>query len=88
MTNDYRPISCALYSGYELAILHREWLRVCWGRGGQLRLETLRPIDLRTRRGQEFMIARNLNEVCLVLRLDRIRRALSMAADGALTVGS
>lgn len=27
---DYQPISCALYSSYEVAILHRTPLRVRW----------------------------------------------------------
>lgn len=73
MTPDYTPISCELYSEYELAILRGRTLKVRWkDRYGMDRVETLKPTDLRTRRHAEFMIARNQLGQRRVLRLDRI----------------
>ncbi len=75
MNRSYTPVSCEIYSRYELAILHRAWLRVLWhGRRGP-RLERLLPLDLRTHRGAEYLIARTPGGVPRVMRLDRIRNA-------------
>lgn len=73
MNKAYTPISCEIYSRYELAILRGLRLRVAW-RGGRsrLRIESLRPADLRTHRGAEYMIARSRTGRARVLRLDRI----------------
>ncbi|MGA7801462.1 MAG: transcriptional antiterminator, Rof [Gammaproteobacteria bacterium] len=73
---DYRPIDCAIYSRYELAIMHRERLRVCWhGEDGMSHVETLRPRDLQTRSGAEYLIATGADDRRLELRLDRILEA-------------
>jgi Rho-binding antiterminator len=75
MNRRYTPIPCEIYSRYELAVLHRAWLRVLWhGRLGP-RLERLLPVDLRTHRGAEYLIARTPSGVPRVMRLDRIRSA-------------
>ena len=74
--NDYRPIDCGLYSEYELAIMHRDRLRVHWrDEAGSDHLETLRPTDLRTRDSQEFMYAQTEDGQQRCIRLDRIVRA-------------
>lgn len=74
MNKPYEPISCALYSEYELAIIRGQSLRVSWRDGrGVTRVETLVPCNLRTRAHQEFMIACKLTGERHVLRLDRIR---------------
>ncbi|MEJ2059923.1 MAG: transcriptional antiterminator, Rof [Gammaproteobacteria bacterium] len=76
MSNEYIPISCADYSRYELAILRGQALRVSWrGARGVAHVETLIPLDLRTRTHAEFLIARNQEGSRRVLRLDRIRHA-------------
>ena len=76
MTKNYKPISCALYNFYEVSILNRKSLRIVWKSARGLdRIETLTPIDLRTRNSAEYMIARNQIGQCRVLRLDRIRNA-------------
>lgn len=70
---DYTPIDCGLYSEYELAIMHRERLRMHWrDEQGTDHLETLRPTDLQTHEHQEFMYAVTDagDERCI--RLDRI----------------
>jgi Rho-binding antiterminator len=76
MSRQYIPIPCDIYSRYELAILHRQALRVAWrGARGIDRIEHLKPLDLRTRSGGEYMIARNLLGEWRVMRLDRIKNA-------------
>lgn len=75
--NDYTPIDCEQYSRYELAIMHRQRLRVVWlDRNGNSHLETLLPINLNTRDHAEYLLARNLHGKELELRLDRIVRSL------------
>ena len=70
---DYRPIPCALYSQYEIAILHRTPLRVRWrDTDGVTYLETLTPEDLVTRNGEEFLVGRNAAGEARRLRLDRV----------------
>ena len=70
---DYHPIPCALYSQYEIAILHRTPLRVRWrGADGVTYLETLTPEDLVTRDGEEFLIGHNTAGEPRRLRLDRV----------------
>jgi Rho-binding antiterminator len=76
MTKDYTPIPCAIYNRYEVAILNGKSLRVVWRSARNIdRLETLTPVDLRTRSGAEYMIARNHIGQGRVMRLDRIKNA-------------
>lgn len=76
MDSDYTPIACARYSELELAILRRQRLRLSLrGRGGLHRIETLTPVNLRTRSHAEYLIARNDDGTPRVLRLDRIADA-------------
>lgn len=70
---DYQPIPCALYSQYEIAILHRTSLRVRWrDANGVIYLETLTPEDLVTRDGEEFLVGHNAAGEPRRLRLDRV----------------
>lgn len=70
---DYRPIPCALYSQYEIAILHRTPLRIRWrDANGVTYLETLTLEDLVTRDGEEFLVAHNAAGEARRLRLDRV----------------
>ena len=80
MTRNYKPISCTLYNFYEVSILERKSLRIVWRSARGLdRIETLRPVDLRTRNSAEYMIARNQLGHCRVLRLDHIRSAAALS---------
>lgn len=45
---DYVPISCALHSEYELAILHRRRLHRVWAEGNTIHDRTVLPLDLKT----------------------------------------
>ena len=75
MARDYEPIACSLYSRYELAIMRRALLQLSWaGHNTTTRVEILQPVDLRTHRSAEYLIARSPSGVTRVLRLDRIRR--------------
>jgi len=74
--SDYIPIDCALYSRYELTILHRQRLRVAWhDPDGTTHVAVLQPIDLQTRQHAEYLLAKNASGALLELRLDRIVRA-------------
>jgi Rho-binding antiterminator len=76
MNKDYTPIPCAIYNRYEVAILNGQSLRVVWRSARNIdRLEKLTPVDLRTRSGAEYMIARNHIGQSRVMRLDRIKNA-------------
>lgn len=71
---DYRPISCAVYNQYELAILRHTAMRLRWqDNAGVIHLETLTLEDLETCHGEEFLLARNLIGEYLRVRLDRIK---------------
>jgi Rho-binding antiterminator len=74
--SDYTPIDCALYSEYELAIMRRWKLRIGWkDEAGLSHVETLLPVDLQTRQGEEFLIAETVAGERLVIRLDQITDA-------------
>jgi Rho-binding antiterminator len=69
----YRPISCATYSDFELAILHRQKLHLRWADGNVIHDEVVTPLDLQTREHQEFLVCRDQAGASHALRLDRIR---------------
>ncbi len=75
MSDAYEPIDCELYSRYELAIMHRQTLRLAWrDEAGVTHLKTVRPRDLRTHEHCEYLLADTLAGAPLSLRLDRIVR--------------
>jgi Rho-binding antiterminator len=81
--NGYRPIDCGLYSEYELAIMQRRCWRMHWrDEAGHDHLETLRPTDLQTRQGEEFMYAITDDGSERCIRLDRIIK--TEAIEGAV----
>lgn len=70
---DYRPIPCTLHSEYELAILRGRRLRLRWrDAGGGDHIEAVRPVDLLTGNGEEFMVVEDAAGAHRQLRLDRI----------------
>ena len=75
MSNDktYQPISCALHSEYELAIMHKQSLRLSWkDEHGNIRSEDVILTDIQTANHQEFLIANTDNHKQLKIRLDHI----------------
>ncbi len=82
--SDYRPVDCATYAGLELAILRRLRLLLGWrDPGGLVHLEGVRPIDLRTARGEEFLVFRTRGGAVEKVRLDRICRARPLRVPGS-----
>jgi Rho-binding antiterminator len=71
----YRPIPCATYSDYEVAILHRRKLQLRWVEANVIHEETVTPIDLHTREHQEFLVCRTGSGAEICIRLDHIRHA-------------
>ena len=73
---DYSPIDCGVYAGYEVAILRRQSLMLSWrGEDGVVRVGVIRPTDLETRAGEEFLIGKTRQGEAVRLRLDRITQS-------------
>ncbi len=69
----YLPIPCGLYSEYEVAIMHRDTLRLHWRDDSGLdHIDRVIPQDLLTRNHCEYLIAENSEGKALTIRLDRI----------------
>lgn len=66
--SSYRPIACADHERLELAALTRQWLDLRVD-GAVLRLL---PLDVYTRDGAEWLVARNETGETIKLRLDRL----------------
>lgn len=75
MAGDYKPISCASYEQYEIAIMHRQKMHLAWHENNVLFDQIVTPINLRTTQGSEFLILRTAEGETRELRLDQIRRA-------------
>lgn len=70
----YKPISCAQYDSYEIAIMHGEQLQLVWIDDTQrYNICVVKPVDLKTRQGAEFLIATTVDGKTLQLRLDHIQ---------------
>ncbi|CAN5179234.1 hypothetical protein BH24PSE2_BH24PSE2_09430 [soil metagenome] len=79
--SDYESIDCSTYSEYELAIIRGARLRLRWRDESNIdHFEIVRPVDLETRRGEEFLIAETAGGPRLRVRLDRIQQALIVPA--------
>lgn len=73
---DYTPIDCESYSEYEAAIVRHMRLRLSWRQPSrQLRIEVVRPVDLKTGHREEFLLAKTRDRNRLELRLDQIIKA-------------
>jgi len=70
----YAPIACARYSEYEVAILHRQKLRLRWRETNVHSDQVVLPLDLITANHEEFLICRNTAGETMTIRLDRIHR--------------
>lgn len=70
---DYTPVDCGLHSEYELAIMHRQTLRLTWrDTDGEQQTKTVIPADLHTRGHEEFLMVMGNDSIEQVVRLDRI----------------
>lgn len=77
MTEEYTPISCELYSQFELWIMHQNKLRLAWRDvSGEGHIGIVRPVDMRAKSGTEFLYFTELaEETSYRVRLDHIIRA-------------
>ncbi|MDH4134968.1 MAG: Rho-binding antiterminator [Gammaproteobacteria bacterium] len=73
--NDYRPISCASYDTYEIAIMHRQRLHLVWDDGNVIYEQIITPLNLRTAGGAEYLVLRTADGDTREVRLDHVRRA-------------
>lgn len=73
-STDYVPISCALHSKYELAILRRQRLRLVWNDSSVIHDQVVQPLDLKTTNREEFLICRTADDTTQNIRLDRVQR--------------
>lgn len=71
----YEPIACARYTEYEVAILHRQRLRLRWVDGNVVYEQPVMPLDLKTESHEEFLLCRDDRGHMHRIRLDHIHRA-------------
>lgn len=77
MSADYTPIACVEHERLEFAVLRRRMLHLTWlGEDGQTQYsEPVRPLDVATRAGAEWLTIQRAGGATEVVRLDRIRLA-------------
>lgn len=69
---DYQPVSCDVHSELELAVMHKQRLRMKWhDEAGNTYHDVVVPMDLETRDHQEYLVVRHGKNVESI-RLDRI----------------
>ena len=68
--SDYRAIACADHDRLELAALKRQWLDVKVMTGDGTGHKRLKPLDVTTRDGSEWLLAETESGERLTLRLD------------------
>jgi len=71
----YTPISCANYDQYEIAILHGDKINLSWQADNMNYDQVVTPLNLRTERGEEYLIMRLASGETAEVRLDHIRRS-------------
>ena len=76
MSDDYKPVSCETHSEYELAIMRRQQLQIIWQvQPDKSITEILKPYDVMTSQGSEYLLAKNAKGKNKKIRLDRIIEA-------------
>jgi transcriptional antiterminator Rof (Rho-off) len=71
--SDYRPIACAFYDVFEIAVMRGQPLQLDWrDDSGERHSRRVQPRDLRIMDGAEYLIADCDGGEPLQLRLDRI----------------
>ncbi len=73
-SHPYDPIACDRYSEFEIAIMHRQKLRLRWHDGNVFYEQTVLPIDLKTEQHEEFLICRDDAGQTHTIRLDHIHK--------------
>jgi Rho-binding antiterminator len=75
LETDYKPISCANYDQYEIAIMHGSKMHLTWQASNVIYDQIVTPLNLRTGHGAEYLILRLASGETAEVRLDHIRRA-------------
>jgi Rho-binding antiterminator len=70
----YKPISCASYDQYEIAIMHGSKMHLTWQANNVIYDQVVTPLNLRTGHGEEYLILRLASGETAEIRLDHIRR--------------
>lgn len=83
--SDYIPIACADHERLEYAVLRRQYLRLSWmSEDGREELtETVRPLDVATQDGAEWLTIARPDGQSARIRLDHIRKATPLQSDSA-----
>lgn len=69
----YVPVSCAFHSEFELLAMHNSRIRMQWrDENGTEHTAMVKPNDLQTRSGEEFLLVTDENNRQHKIRLDRI----------------
>ena len=71
--SDYRPIACSDHERLEFAALKRQWLDVTVKSGHGSTVQRLRPLDVYTRDGAEWLKAQTEADEVVTLRLDALK---------------
>lgn len=72
----YVPIACAIYSELEVAIMHHCRLHLTWCQENVIFDQVVTPLDLKTAKGEEFLVCTLNSGETLNIRLDQLRRIL------------
>jgi transcriptional antiterminator Rof (Rho-off) len=75
---DYKPISCASYDQYEIAIMHGSKLHLAWQTDNVFYDQIVTPLNLRTAHGEEHLLVRLASGETAEVRLDHIRRSQAL----------
>lgn len=74
MTNEYKPIACAIHDRIELAIMRARPIELSWtDPGGRQHTRTLTPVATLTRAKEEFLRVEDRSGQQWEIRLDRLR---------------
>ncbi|MEJ2141654.1 MAG: transcriptional antiterminator, Rof [Gammaproteobacteria bacterium] len=69
----YVPVSCAFHSEFELLVMHNTRIRIQWhDEHGTEHIAIVKPNDLKTNSGEEFLLVADENNRPHKIRLERI----------------
>jgi Rho-binding antiterminator len=78
LDSDYKPISCASYDQYEIAIMHGSKMHLTWQASNVIYDQVVTPLNLRTGHGEEYLILRLASGETAEIRLDHILRTRTL----------
>ena len=74
----YTPVACVLHERLEYAVLRRLTLQLRWSDDSGSHTARVRPLDVKTRDGAEWLMLRRPDGVVVEVRLDRIEAVTEM----------